>query len=129
MSLKEQLKVMVVDDTSVSRMLVVDALQMIGFKNIVMAKDGAQAFKLATTSPVHLVISDLNMPELDGIGLLKALREYKPTSKVGFILVTGVGDKAVIDRARQLGLNNYVAKPFTPAGLKASLEAVVGKIQ
>ena len=50
-----------------------------------------QAFKAMQTSPAHLVISDLNMPGLDGIGLLKALREYRPTSKVGFILVTGVG--------------------------------------
>jgi len=129
MSLKEQLRVMVVDDTSVSRMLVVDALQRIGLKNIVLAKDGVQAFKAMQTSPVHLVISDLNMPGLDGIGLLKLLREYKPTSSVGFILVTGVAEKAVLDRARQLGLNNYLAKPFTPLGLKASVEAVVGKLQ
>lgn len=129
MSLKDQLKVLVVDDTSVSRMLVVDALQSIGFKNITMAKDGIQAFKAMQATPSHLVISDLNMPGLDGIGLLKALREYKPTSKVGFILVTGVGDKAIIDRARQLGLNNYVAKPFTAVGLKTSIEAVVGRLQ
>jgi two-component system chemotaxis response regulator CheY len=129
MSLKDQLRVMVVDDTLVSRMLVVDALQLIGLKNIALAKDGVQAFKAMQTSPVHLVISDLNMPGLDGIGLLKLLREYKPTSKVGFILVTGVADKAVIDRARQLGLNNYLAKPFTPIGLRASVEAVVGKLQ
>ncbi len=128
MSLKDQLKVMVVDDTSVSRMLVIDALQTIGFRNISFAKDGAQALKAVMASPVHLVISDLNMPGLDGIGLLKGLREYKPTSKIGFILLTGVSDKATIDRARQYGLNNYVAKPFTPVALRASIEAVVGKL-
>ena len=128
MSLKEQLKVLVVDDTSVSRMLVIDALQTIGIRNISMAKDGAQALKAMMASPSHLVISDLNMPLLDGIGLLKGLREYKPTSKVGFILLTGVGDKATIDRARQYGLNNYLAKPFTPVTLRTSIEAVVGKL-
>ena len=128
MSLKDQLKVLVVDDTSVSRMLVIDALQTIGVRNISFAKDGAQALKAMMASPSHLVISDLNMPGLDGIGLLKGLREYKPTSKIGFILLTGVSDKATIDRARQYGLNNYVAKPFTPVALKASIEAVVGKL-
>ena len=128
MSLKDQLKVLVVDDTSVSRMLVIDALQTIGVRNISFAKDGAAALKTMMTSPSHLVISDLNMPNLDGIGLLKALREHKPTSKVGFILLTGVSDKATIDRARQYGLNNYVAKPFTPVALRASIEAVVGKL-
>jgi len=66
------------------------------------------------------------MPGLDGINLLKGLREYKPTSQVGFILVTGVSDKTTINRARQYGLNNYVAKPFTPQSLKTSIEAVVG---
>jgi two-component system chemotaxis response regulator CheY len=128
MSLKDQLKVMVVDDTSVSRMLVIDALQTIGIKNITFAKDGAQALKAVMSSPVHLVISDLNMPGLDGIGLLKGLRDHKPTSRIGFILLTGVSDKATINRARQYGLNNYVAKPFTPQALKTSIEAVVGAL-
>lgn len=128
MSLKDQLKVLVVDDTSVSRMLVIDALQTIGIRNIAFAKDGAEALKTMMTSPSHLVLSDLNMPNLDGIGLLKALREHKPTSRIGFILLTGVSDKATIDRARQYGLNNYVAKPFTPVALSASIEAVVGKL-
>jgi two-component system chemotaxis response regulator CheY len=128
MSLKDQLKVLVVDDTSVSRMLVIDALQTIGIRNITFAKDGAEALKTMMTNPSHLVLSDLNMPNLDGIGLLKALRAHKPTSKIGFILLTGVSDKATIDRARQYGLNNYVAKPFTPVALRASIEAVVGKL-
>ena len=128
MSLKDQLKVLVVDDTSVSRMLVIDALQLIGIRNISMAKDGAQALKAMMASASHLVISDLTMPGLDGIGLLKGLREHKPTSKIGFILLTGVSDKATIDRARQYGLNNYVTKPFTPQTLKNSIEAVVGRL-
>ena len=50
---------------------------------------------------------------LDGLGLLKALREHKPTSRIGFILVTGSADKTLIERGRQFGLNNFVAKPFT----------------
>ena len=128
MSLKEQLKVLVVDDTSVSRMLVIDALQTMGIRNISFAKDGLQAMNMMAANPAHLVISDLNMPGLDGIGLLKGLREHRPTSRVGFILVTGVGDKATIDRARKYGLNNYVAKPFTPQTLRTSIEAVVGRL-
>jgi two-component system chemotaxis response regulator CheY len=128
MALKDQLKTLVVDDTSVSRALIIDGLQTIGLKQIAIAKDGAQALSAMKASPCHLVISDLNMPNLDGIGLLKGLRQHPPTSKVGFILVTGKGDKAIIDQARQLGLNNYLAKPFTVAALKASIEAVVGKL-
>jgi two-component system chemotaxis response regulator CheY len=119
---------MVVDDTSVSRMLVIDGLNQCGIYNVSIAKDGAQALKALMANPVHLVVSDFNMPGLDGLGLLKALREYKPTSRIGFILVTGRGDKALIERGRQFGLNNYVPKPFTVQALKNSVEAVVGRL-
>ena len=78
--------------------------------------------------PVHLVISDMNMPGLDGLGLLKGLREYKPTAAIGFILVTGSADKTLIERGKQFRLNNFVTKPFNTASLKSAIEAVVGRL-
>ena len=80
------------------------------------------------TKPSHLIISDLNMPKLDGLGLLKAVREFEPTKKAAFILVTGRGDTATIETGKKYGLNNFLPKPFTTATLKAALEAVVGKL-
>lgn len=80
------------------------------------------------TAPCHLVISDYNMPKIDGIQLLRALRQHGPTSKVGFILVTGKGDKALIDEGKKWGLNNFLAKPFSVPQLKTCIEAVVGKL-
>lgn len=124
----QQLKVMVVDDTSVSRMLLIDSLNQIGIKNVAIAADGEQALNAMIASPCHVVLSDYNMPKLDGLQLLKALREHVPTKQVVFILVTGRGDKAVIDQGRQYGLNNFLAKPFTAASLKAAIEAVIGKL-
>jgi len=111
MSILQKLEIMVVDDTSVSRMLITESLAEIGVKNISMAKDGKQALAALMAKPVHLVISDMNMPGLDGLGLLKALREFKPTAKIGFILLTGSADKSLIERGRQFGLNNFIAKP------------------
>ena len=128
MSILQKLEIMVVDDTSVSRMLITESLAEIGVKNISMAKDGKQALAALMAKPVHLVISDMNMPGLDGLGLLKALREFKPTSKVGFILLTGSADKSLIERGRQFGLNNFIAKPFSTKTVKAAIEAVVGKL-
>jgi two-component system chemotaxis response regulator CheY len=128
MSLMNKLEVMVVDDTSVSRMLMTESLAEIGINNLALAKDGKQALAALMAKPVHLVISDMNMPGLDGLGLLKALREFKPTSKIGFILVTGSADKTLIERGRQIGLNNFIAKPFTTKAVKAAIEAVVGKL-
>ena len=128
MAFAQQLKVLVVDDTSVSRMLLVDGLNQIGINNVTMAGDGEQGLKAMMAGPSHLVLSDFNMPKLDGLQFLRALREYAPTKQVGFILVTGRGDKALIDQGRAYGLNNYLPKPFTVPSLKATIEAVVGKL-
>jgi two-component system chemotaxis response regulator CheY len=128
MSLADRLHVMVVDDTSVSRALITDALDQMGVKRVSIAKDGAQALKALMAQPVHLVISDMNMPGLDGLGLLKGLREYKPTSAIGFILVTGSTDKTLIERGKQYRLNNFVTKPFNTASLKGAIERVVGRL-
>jgi len=126
--LASKLEVMVVDDTSVSRMLITEALSEIGITNLALAKDGKQALAALMTKPVHLVISDQNMPVLDGLGLLKALREYKPTSRIGFILISGSPDKTLIERGRVLGLNNFIAKPFNTRTVRSAIEAVVGKL-
>jgi two-component system chemotaxis response regulator CheY len=128
MTLASKLEVMVVDDTSVSRMLITESLAEIGIKSLALAKDGNQALTALMAKPTHLVISDMNMPGLDGLGLLKGLRQYKPTSKIGFILVTGSPDKSLIERGRVLGLNNFIAKPFTTKSIRAAIEAVVGKL-
>ena len=124
----QHLKVMVVDDTSVSRMLLVDGLNEIGIKNTVLAADGEQALQLMMGAPCHIVFSDMNMPKLNGLQLLKALREFAPTRQCCFILVTGKGDRAMIEEGKKYGLNNFLAKPFTTATLKAAIEAVVGKL-
>jgi two-component system chemotaxis response regulator CheY len=129
MSLADQLKVLIVDDTTTSRMLIRDGLQALGIKNITFAADGEQALKSMAAQPAHLVISDFNMPNLDGLGLLQALRRNGPTQNTPFIMLTGKGDKELLKKAIQCGLNNYLTKPFTVPALKSTLEAVVGKLK
>jgi len=128
MAAAKQLEVLVVDDTSVSRMLMTESLQEIGITNIALAKDGAEAFDLLKKKPVHLIVSDQYMPNLDGLGLLKAVRTTGPLAKIGFILVTGSPEKSLVDRGRQMGLNNFLAKPFTTKAIRAAIEAVVGRL-
>lgn len=128
MSIAAQLRVLVVDDTSTSRLLIRDGLEEIGVRNIFFAYDGEQALQFMMSTPAHLIISDLNMPKLDGLGLLKAIRGYKPTQRVPFIMLTGRADKGFFDAAVKLGVNNYLIKPFTPVMLKTAVEAIVGKL-
>jgi two-component system, chemotaxis family, chemotaxis protein CheY len=128
MSVADQLRVLIVDDTSTSRLLLRDALDQLGVNKVFFAVDGEKALKFMMDTPAHLVISDVNMPLLDGMGLLKAIRGYKPTQRVPFIMLTGQADRAVIDMAAKLGVNNYLVKPITAAKLKAAIEAIFGKL-
>lgn len=128
MSLREQLRVMVVDDMSTSRGLITQALDSFGLRNVASTADGPTALQALARAPVHLVISDYNMPEMDGLQLLHALRQGAQTRGTGFILITGRADRAIIDQGRQLGMNNFLAKPFQPPQLRAAIEAVVGRL-
>ncbi len=123
------LRVLIVDDQLTSRLLIRGGLQELGVSDIEMAADGEEGLKAMMSKPAHLVISDFNMPKLDGIGFLKAVRAHEPTRKAAFILLTGRGDKALIERAAKYGVNNYLAKPFTIPALKAQIEAVVGRLK
>ena len=128
MSLREQLRIMVVDDMSTSRGLITQALDAIGIQNVATAGDGKTALAAIAKSPVHLVISDYNMPEMDGLHLLHHLRSSPATQKTGFLLITGRADPAIINKGKQLGMNNFLAKPFETADLKGAIEAIVGRL-
>lgn len=129
MLLKSQLHVMVVDDMSVSRGLIEQALDWAGISNVQYEANGESALKRLVASPVHLVISDYNMPGMDGITLLEALRSNKSTHRMGFILITGKADRALLERGQRAGMNNFLTKPFTKEVLLRCIESVTGKLQ
>jgi two-component system, chemotaxis family, chemotaxis protein CheY len=123
------IKALIVDDQLTSRALIRDGLQQLGISDIEMAADGEQGLKMMMQKPVHLVISDLNMPKLDGIGFLRAVRANPPTKNAAFIMLTGRGDKDMIATAAKYGVNNYLVKPFTQPSLRSAIEAVLGKLK
>lgn len=129
MSLKKSLTVMVVDDMSVSRSLMTQALEEIGVWKVETESSGKRALARLAANPVHLVLSDYNMPEMDGMQLLHGLRTNRSTQRIGFILVTGTPSPILIETGRKLGLNNLVKKPFSSASLKRAIEATVGRLQ
>lgn len=128
MALRDQLRILVVDDMSTSRGLITQALDSFGIRNIAVAEHGAGALASLAKSPAHLVISDYNMPEMDGLKLLHALRSNQKTQKIGFILITGRAEQQIIDYGKKLGMNNFLQKPFEPQNLLKCIEAVVGRI-
>lgn len=121
-------KALVVDDQLTMRALIRSALQEIGIKDIADAGDGEEGLKSLLARPAHLVISDYNMPKLDGLGFLRAVRSTEATKKSAFIMLTGRADKELVQRAMQFGVNNYITKPFSPAQLRQKIEEVFGPL-
>lgn len=128
MALRDQLRVMVVDDMSTSRGLIVQSLEAFGIRSVSHAPGGAEALSTLDRAPVHLVISDFNMPGMDGLQLLHALRSGDRTRRTGFILITGRAERSIIEKGKALGMNNFLKKPFQPQDLRSCIEAVVGPL-
>lgn len=117
---REEFSFLVVDDFSTMRRIISGLLRELGFRKIAEAEDGKaalRALEIASESgePVHFVLSDINMPVMNGFQLLEALRakpETDPLHKIPVLLVTAEGRKEDIIRAAQLGATGYVVKPF-----------------
>lgn len=128
MALRDLLHVMVVDDMSTSRGLILQALDAFGVRNVRYASDGPSALSALSQQPAHLVISDYNMPGMDGLHLLHALRQDPTLKATGFILITGKAERSIVEAGQKLGMNNFIKKPFQPADLLKCIEAVVGRL-
>ena len=120
---------LIVDDQQTMRSLVRNGLQQIGITNTREAADGEDALRALIARPAHLVISDFNMPKLDGLGLLRAIRSHPPLKTTAFIMLTGRADRELVQRASHFGVNNYLVKPFTVATLREKIEQVFGTLE
>lgn len=122
------IKVMVVDDQASMRAMIRRALQDFGFKEVRDAPGAVEALSNVRSDRVHLIISDLNMPEMDGLQFLEEVRKDPVLGKTVFIMLTGSSDRELVQKAAALGVNNYLVKPFAPAALKEKIERVFGEL-
>lgn len=122
------IKVMVVDDQTSMRAMIRRTLQDLGFRDVRDKGSAAEALEDIRANRVHLVISDYNMPEMDGLEFLQEVRKDAVIGKTVFIMLTASAEKEIVQKAAQMGVNNYVVKPFTPAALKEKIERVFGAL-
>jgi two-component system, chemotaxis family, chemotaxis protein CheY len=122
------LQVLIVDDQRSMRSLVRNSLLELGCTKVVEAGDGVEALSRLAASPPHLIISDLNMPNLDGLGLLAKVRATPHLANIAFIMLTSRGEGEMVRKAIELKVNNYLVKPFALDGLRRKIEAVVGML-
>jgi two-component system chemotaxis response regulator CheY len=120
------LQILVVDDQRSMRQLIRSSLLQFGCDRIIEAENGQDALSRLEIMPAHLIISDLNMPMMDGLGLLRTVRGSNTLKDTAFIMLTSRGEGDLVRQAMALRVNNYLMKPFSVDGLRRKIEAVVG---
>jgi two-component system chemotaxis response regulator CheY len=124
-----KMKILVVDDFSTMRRIVKNLLRQLGYENIEEAEDGAQAFSKLKNGGFGFVVSDWNMPNMDGLELLKKVRSDPELKDLPILMVTAEAEKEKVITAIQAGVNNYVVKPFTGETLKEKMDKIFEKLQ
>ncbi|PHM73748.1 chemotaxis response regulator CheY [Xenorhabdus kozodoii] len=124
----KDLRFLVVDDFSTMRRIVRNLLKELGFNNVDEAQDGAEALAKLRSAEFDFVISDWNMPNIDGLELLKAIRSEEQLAALPVLMVTAEAKKENIIAAAQAGASGYVVKPFTAATLEEKLNKIFEKL-
>lgn len=122
------MKILVVDDFSTMRRIVKNLLRDLGFTNISEADDGSTALPMLQGGDFDFVVTDWNMPGMQGIDLLKAIRADESLAHIPVLMVTAEAKKEQIVMAAQAGVNGYIVKPFTAATLKTKLDKIFERI-
>ena len=122
-------RVVVIDDAPVVREVIRKHLSKIGFEqdNIFEAGDGLEGINLLRNEKVDLIISDWNMPKMDGLELLKTINSYPELVDIPFIMITSETDKEKVEEALKAGVNQYIFKPFKPDYFKQKIQQTLGR--
>ena len=122
------MKILVVDDYSTMRRIVKNLLGEIGYANIVEADDGKTAWPILAKGGIDFVVTDWNMPGMNGLELLRRIRAEEATRSLPVLMVTAEAKREQIVEAAQAGVNGYVVKPFTAKSLKDKIERIFERI-
>jgi two-component system chemotaxis response regulator CheY len=121
------MRFLIVDDFSTMRRIVRNLLKEIGFANAEEAEDGAVALSMLKTSKYDFIVSDINMPNMNGFELLKSVRSDDSLKGIPFLMVTAEAKKDDIVQAAQGGASGYIVKPFTKATLEEKVQKILTK--
>jgi len=125
---RKSLTIMVVDDNLMMQKMVTAMLEGLGFQKIIAAQNGKAAWeKLNAGEPVHLIVSDLNMPEMNGIELLEKVRTSDRHWDLPFVMITAEENQDQLMSSIEVEVDSYILKPFTPIKLEAEITRVLDK--
>lgn len=124
----KNLRFLVVDDFSTMRRIIRNLLKDLGFNNVEEAEDGAMALKKLRDSSFDFIVSDWNMPNMDGLTMLQNVRADDALKDIPVLMVTAEAKKENIIAAAQAGANGYIVKPFTAVTLDEKLNKILQNI-
>ncbi|MGI4852338.1 MAG: response regulator [Janthinobacterium lividum] len=126
MAVDKDMPILIVDDYKTMLRIVRNLLKQLGFENVDEALDGNEVLEKLKTSTYGLVISDWNMEPMNGLDLLRHVRNLDDYKKLPFIMVTAESKTESVMAAKDAGVSNYIVKPFNAATLKTKLQSVLG---
>lgn len=124
----KDMKILIVDDFSTMRRIVKNLLRDLGFTNTSEADDGLTALPMLQGGKYDFLVTDWNMPGMEGIDLLKTVRADPELASLPVLMVTAESKKDQIVEAAQAGVNGYVVKPFTAATLKEKIDKIFERV-
>ncbi|WP_449566807.1 chemotaxis response regulator CheY [Methylobacter psychrophilus] len=127
MSELSKMRFLVVDDFSTMRRIIRNLLKELGYTNVTEAEDGNSALTQLNRDSFDFIVSDWNMPGMDGLQLLQAVREAPSLCKIPMLMVTAEAKKENIVAAAKAGASGYIVKPFTAATLDEKISKILEK--
>jgi two-component system chemotaxis response regulator CheY len=121
-------KILVVDDSATLRRCIVNVLREIGYSNISEASDGGEALQIMKEQPFQLVITDWNMPKIDGVALTTIMRQTENYRDIPVLMVTSRSVAEDILEAVDAGIDGYVVKPFTIEVMRRKIKQIFSGI-
>ena len=127
--MNKDMKILIVDDFSTMRRIIKNLLRDLGFTNTDEADDGQTALPKLEAGGFDFLVTDWNMPGMQGIDLLKAVRADPNLKDLPVLMVTAESKREQIVEAAQAGVNGYVVKPFTAGTLKEKIDKIFERIE
>ena len=125
----KNMNILIVDDFSTMRRIIKNLLRDLGYTNTSEADDGTTALPMLQTGKFDILVTDWNMPGMQGIDLLKEVRSDPNLASMPVLMVTAESKRDQIVEAAQAGVNGYVVKPFTAATLKEKIDKIFERIE
>jgi len=119
------MKILCADDSPTMRRIVINSLKRIGYAEIIEAGNGLEAIDMLKAEGADFIITDWNMPEMNGLDFVKVVRDTDAWKQIPILMVTTRSVQGDVIEAMKAGVNSYIVKPFTPPVLKEKIESVL----